>query len=123
MYTVVVNSTISLKTGQFTCDFASMVFEHCCVCVFQSLMVLSLLPPPVARRFGCHGHHAMAWAVSKRKSERFYNYENMVEITARASLVHVHIHMPSLSLNVCMRKLCDGLSHYVEKHGKAWVQD
>ena len=33
-------------------------------------MVLSLLPPPVARRFGCHGHQAIAYI--DRKDQYFF---------------------------------------------------
>lgn len=35
-------------------------FKHTPEVVFQNLIVLSWVPPPVARRFGCHGHQARA---------------------------------------------------------------
>ena len=64
------NGTIilTLLVCELTWDLASIDSVHCWVYVFQNLIVLSLLPPPVASRFGCHGHQAMAYKTGEGKS-------------------------------------------------------
>ena len=43
-----------------TCELAAMDSTHWLEVAFQNLMVLSVVPPPVARRLLCQGHHARA---------------------------------------------------------------
>ena len=45
-----------------TCDLVSMLFTHTPVLQFQKRMCLSAVPPPLASRLGCQGHHARAWS-------------------------------------------------------------
>lgn len=41
--------------------FVSTLLRQDPVFAFQNLIWRSAVPPPLARTFGCHGHHATAW--------------------------------------------------------------
>ena len=45
---------------EITCDFVSMLCTQVPVLQFQKRMCLSIVPPPLAKRPGCQGHHARA---------------------------------------------------------------
>jgi len=43
-----------------TCEFVSVLCRQAPLETFHSRMCLSAVPPPLASRFGCHGHQAIA---------------------------------------------------------------
>ena len=61
---------LSVHSLTLTWDLASTEFKHWPVEVFQNLIVLSFVPPPVARRFDCHGHQAKAFCTKKKEAKR-----------------------------------------------------
>jgi hypothetical protein len=48
-----------------TCDFVSTLWTHVPVLQFQKRIWRSAVPPPLANKLGCHGHHATAYNINK----------------------------------------------------------
>jgi len=59
--------TLREKTEIHTCDLVSMLFTQTPVLQFQKRMCLSAVPPPLASRLGCQGHHARAWFMNDNR--------------------------------------------------------
>ena len=76
------------RSSKHTCDLASIEFKHWPVEAFQNLIVLSLVPPPVARRFDCHGHHAKAFCTNKGKERSKNRRESHHMINAGQQSIH-----------------------------------
>ena len=51
---------------EVTWEGVGRVCKRAPVVLFQMLIVASLVPPPEARREGCHGHQAMAFGTHVR---------------------------------------------------------
>src|SRR6266700_3400231 len=69
-----------------TCDPVSMLFVLAPVVVFQKWMCRSWLPPPVARRLDCHGHHANAFTAA-----RWFVFVNLGAARLRASQIETRL--------------------------------